>query len=111
VRRRDPEAMRLSPVPRHGAGELFLKGPIPWAWLHRAICLPGRALHVALQLWFHAGIAGNGIVAINLSRLSVDRSAASRGLAALEAAGLVRVQRKPGRKPLVTILPALGIRQ
>jgi hypothetical protein len=97
--------MRISPLPRHTAGELFLKGPIPWSWLLKTMVLPGRALHVALVLWFRAGLAGNGVVSVNLSRLPVDRSAASRGLAALEAAGLIAVRRRPGRKPLVTILP------
>ena len=29
---------------------LFLKGPIPWAWLGAAVRLPGRALHVALWI-------------------------------------------------------------
>ncbi len=51
-------------------------------------------------------MVSNGVVTVNLSRLSVDRSSASRGLAALEAAGLVAVKRRPGRKPLVTLLPA-----
>ena len=96
---------------RFSKGELFLRGPIPWVWLERAMRLPGRALHVALFLWLKAGIIKSALVTVNLSRLSVDRSAASRGLAALEAAGLIRVERKPGRKPLVTILPMLGIRQ
>lgn len=89
---------------RFAKGELFLRGPIPWAWLQRAMVLPGRALHVALSLWLQAGILNGALVTVNLSRLSVDRSAASRGLAALEAAGLVSVRRRPGRKPLVTIL-------
>lgn len=89
---------------RFAKGELFLRGPIPWVWLQRAMALPGRALHVALHLWLMSGILKGAVVAINLSRLSVDRSAASRGLAALEAAGLVRATRRPGRKPVVTIL-------
>lgn len=89
----------------------FLKGPVSWPWLQRAMALPGRAVHVGLHLWLMAGVLNSKVVTINLSRLSVDRSAASRGLVALEAAGLVAVQRRPGRKPLVTILPARGVRQ
>jgi len=39
-----------------------------------------------------------------LSAFGVDRDAKRRGLAALEAAGLVTVERKPGRNPIVTIV-------
>lgn len=84
----------------------FLRGPIPWPWLVSAMKLPGCAVHVGLHLWVMAGITNTMTVPLNLSRLSVDRSAASRGLAALEGARLVSVARRPGRKPLVTILPS-----
>jgi DNA-binding transcriptional ArsR family regulator len=104
LRRVDHQAMAVVPAPRHRDGELFVKGPIPWSWLAAAMALPGRALHVGIALWLRAGIAGNGVVSVNLSRLPVDRSASSRGLRALEAAGLVSVSRRPGRKPLVTLL-------
>ena len=97
-----------SEVPRHAQGEAFLKGPIPWAWLSRASSLPGKALHVGVALWFAAGKEQTGIIAINLSRLALefgfDRSAASRGLDFLALAGLVAVDRHPGRKPVVTLI-------
>ena len=89
---------------KHPPGELFLKGPIPWPWLGKAMQLPGKALAVALHVWWRSGIERSSCIMINLSRLSVDRSAASRGLAALEAAGLVTVIRAPGRRPRVTIV-------
>ena len=95
--------------------ERFLKGPIPWPWLERASSLPGRALHVAIRLWFEKGLTkSSGKVSISMTgmaRMGVSRFAASRGLTALEAAGLVSVVRHPGRKPVVTILsmpPAQG---
>ena len=102
--RADVELLSLVDVPRHRQGERFLKGPIPWAWLARAMALPGKAVHVGIAVWMAAGIARNGLIAVNLSRLPIGRSAASRGLAALERAGLVSVQRTAGRKPLVTVL-------
>ncbi len=98
---------RRTRLPRHGPGEKFLKGPIPWKWLARAAQQPGRALHVGLALWFWAGIKRSGQVALSISRLSmlgVNRFAAYRGLAALEQVGLVAVQRQKGRNPIVTIL-------
>jgi len=102
-----PQDRRRTRLPRHKPGEKFLKGPIPWKWLTRAAQQRGRALHVALGLWFWAGIKGSGQVALSISRLStlgVNRFAAYRGLAALERVGLVAVHRQRGRKPIVTIL-------
>ena len=96
--------------PVHRRGEHFLKGPIPFPWLRGAAGLPGRALAVATELWFGAGIKKQRTLSISLSNLRVapriSRSAASRALQALEHAGLVSVQRRPGRKPLVTLLDA-----
>ena len=93
--------------PRHKTGERFLKGPIPWSWLTAAARLPGKALHVAIMLWFKAGIAKRRTVSVShsvLKQLGVGRNAARRGLAALESAELVTVDRKPGRSPTVTLL-------
>jgi len=64
-------------------------------------------LHVAVELWFQAGIRKRREIRLGLAQLSsfgVDRFAASRGLKALEHAGLVSVVRHPGRQPVVTIL-------
>jgi hypothetical protein len=94
--------------PRHRTGERFLKGPIPWSWLARAARQPGKALHVAIAAWHQAAMARSATVPLSLSDLAGDlgvlRDAARRGLEALEAAGLVRVERCAGRRPLVTIL-------
>lgn len=96
--------------PRHAAGEPFLKGPIPWAWLREAARLPGKALAVALMVWRLAGMHKSDSVAFSLTslegELGVTRDSARRGLEALEVAGLVSVHRHPGRKPVVTLLPA-----
>ncbi len=115
----DPERLKLPgdiawdgdpPVskqpPRHKPGELFLKGPIPWNWLTRAARLPGRALQVALIVWFGAGLEKNRTVPFSYKRaaeMGCKREAARRGLAALERDGLVSVERGPGRSPRVTL--------
>ncbi len=94
-------------MPRHRPGERFLKGPVPWQWLTRAAQQPGRALHVAIAIWFWASIIGSGQIALSISRLKelgVSRYAAYRGLAALERAGLILVQRHRGRKPIITLM-------
>jgi hypothetical protein len=93
-------------LPRHHRGQKFLKGPIPWNWLSRAALLPGRALAVALVLWRDAGMRRCRRVPFRLraaAGLGISRSAARRGLRALEVAGLVTVERPPGLYPQVTL--------
>lgn len=112
----DPEQLRLTPsstlvtrkpvLPRHKAGERFLKGPIPWKWLSVAARLPGKALHVGIGLWFLAAVNHSAQVKLSMSLLGdmgVSRHSAYRGLLALERAGLVEAQRHPGRNSVVTI--------
>jgi hypothetical protein len=95
-------------LPRHEPGQKFLKGPIPLNWLSLAASQPGKALHVALALWFWAGMKRSRQVTLSMSwlraTLGVDRHSGYRGLAALEVIGLVSVVRHQGRKPIVTLL-------
>lgn len=94
-------------LPRHRTGEKFLKGPIPLKWLTLAATLPGKALHLAVALWFQAGVEGSATIRLNLSRLQdfgVERSAGSRALEILSSRRLVTVTRRPGCAPIVTIL-------
>ena len=94
-------------LPRHKPGEKFLKGPIPWNWLAQAVSQPGKALHVAIALWFLAGVKRTRTVPLSgsvLDELGVSRYSGYRALTALEHAGLVRVERHRGRNPIVTIL-------
>jgi hypothetical protein len=123
----DPDQLRLPPgsiaharvptkrLPRHRKGQKFLRGPIPLSWLSAACRLGGKAVHVGLAIWFKAGLTRSREVPLSLSQgaeFGFDRFAGSRGLVALEQAGLVSVNRAPGRKPIVTILdpesPAAG---
>lgn len=106
VRSVQPTAQRARP-PRHAKGEGFLKGPVPLAWLEAAARLPGRSLHAGLALWYAAGLARSAVVPLsNISgdRFGLDRNAKYRALEWLEGAGLVKVERKLGRAPVVTIL-------
>jgi hypothetical protein len=95
-------------LPRHHQGEEFMRGPIPLAWLCRACRLRGKALAVAMALWFKAGAQRNTPTVVLsgalLKRFGVtSRKAGYHGLAALERAGLVAVERHTGRCPVVTI--------
>jgi hypothetical protein len=55
-----PQPAKPQRPPRHRAGDWFLKGPIPGAWLTRVFAMPtrtsGRALRVGLALWYLVGV-------------------------------------------------------
>ena len=94
--------------PKPKAGKRFLKGPIPLEWLILAGRQPGMALHVAIWLWYLAGLTRSRQVQLNGSQLAmqlhVNRRSVSRGLAALENAHLITVVRRSGKKRQVTLL-------
>ena len=107
-----PTAVQLPPkraqLPRHKKGEEFVKGPIPLTWLSKACRLRGKALAIAMALWFKAGVQRNVPTVVLSSTLLkrfgvTNRKSGYRGLALLEAAGLVEVERHRGRCPRVTI--------
>ena len=75
--------------PRHRAGDKFLRGPIPLAWLALAAKQPGKALAVALVLWFLAGVQKHKAVKWEPSTaelFGMSRHVAYRGQKALEKA-------------------------
>ena len=89
---------------RHGT---TLRGPVSIDWLSAAARLPGRSLHVGIALWTIAGMEKSHIVQltnVNGRRFGLDRNAKYRALQWLEGAGLIAVDRKLGRAPVVTIL-------
>ena len=112
----DPDRLRCSSKPRQAVvqwlsrprkGEHFLKGPVPLPWLETAARLPGRSLHAGVALWYVAGLTRSPTIPLsNIAggKFGLDRNAKYRALAWLECAGLVRVDRKLGRAPVVTIV-------
>jgi len=108
-----PRPTKRQRPPRHRAGEWFLKGPIPGGWLTRAAGLSFRALRAGLALWYLAGVGGTRVVKPTRDtwdRFGLSPDAGRRGLAALEGAGLVAVDRHPGRGHVVTIRGIVGVR-
>ncbi|MDP1526992.1 MAG: hypothetical protein Q8M20_14355 [Rhodocyclaceae bacterium] len=86
---------------------LFLRGPISLAWLKKAAELPGKSLNVALALCWLNGMAKGKpfkLTQLSLNYLHVARDAARDGLTRLEQAGLITVDRKTGRRPIISIL-------
>lgn len=108
----DPEKLRISTAIRHIPKKSdrrrngFIKGPIPLGWITTAAGVKGKTLHVAMVLWFLAGLKRSRTVALSQSALrlfGVGRQASYRALLRLENAGLVSVDRHPGRNAIVTI--------
>jgi hypothetical protein len=85
--------------------EKFIR-PMPLAWVERAAHLPGKALALGLCLWYKAGLTGDLTVLLCLPRagLGLNEQAARRALHQLKNAGLVWVERQPGRGLRVTLL-------
>ena len=76
-------------------------------WLEAAARLPGKSLHTGVAIWYAAGLTRSSSVPLsNIAghRFGLDRNAKYRALGWLEGAGLIDVQRKLGRAPVVTIL-------
>ncbi len=85
----------------------FVRGPIPLMWLSRAAKIQGKALNVAVALWWLQGMARGKPFKLTqkaLKYLNVSRYAAGDGLARLEREGLLRVERKAGQRPTISIL-------
>jgi hypothetical protein len=85
----------------------FIRGPLPVSWIAAAAKLHRQALAVAMAVWFRKGIERAKqfpLYPSALARFGVNRWSGYRALAAMEAAGLVRVERHRGRSPLVTVL-------
>ena len=94
----------LAAAPREA---LFLRGPVPLEWLGKAAALPGKTLNVAIALWWRHGMAKGKPFKLTqqaLKYLHVERDAASSGLVRLERAGLIRVERRPGQRPIISIV-------
>jgi hypothetical protein len=87
--------------------ELFIRGPIPMSWVQKAAKLPGKALALAMGLWWLQGMAKGVEVTVTrlmLQRMNLSRDAAADGLTRLEDAGLIKVTRAPGKRPRVHIV-------
>jgi hypothetical protein len=86
---------------------LFIKGPISVAWLSAASKLPGKALNVALAIQWLAGMSAGKpfkLTRAALAMFAVSADAAQDALPRLEAASLISAARRPGQRPLITVL-------
>ena len=87
-------------------GGRFIKGPIPLDWIEVAIPLGRKAINVAMAIWYCYGFKHETEIKLTPTKLKpfrVTTETARTILHKFEAAGLVSVDRKQGRSPLVTI--------
>lgn len=84
---------------------------LPLDWLERAAKLPGKALHVALTLLYLMSLRRSSEVRFSqatLRRLGTSRDASYDALAHMAETGLIRLDKRPGRAHVVTLLGANG---
>jgi hypothetical protein len=86
----------------------FLKGPIPTHWLIKANRAGGSSLAVGNILWHLCGLRQGEqtilLTTVECKKWGVSRESKRRALEALESAGLIAVERRGSKNPLVTIL-------
>ena len=85
----------------------FLRGPIPLKWLTEASALPGKSINVGIGLWWLHGMSHGKpfkLTSKALKALNVSNDAAYDALVRLEENGLVKLERKPGQRPVITML-------
>ncbi len=84
----------------------FLKRPVPLAAIQSASQLPGKALAVLLAAYYRGGLTRQSRVTMTTALLEgfgVNRHARYRALAALKEAGLLSVETRHGKNPVVTL--------
>lgn len=86
----------------------FVRGPIPLSMIKAAIDAGrGKGLGVLMALLHRCWRKNTRRVCLSgqlLSTVGIQRHSGYRGLADLEDAGLVTVERRGGRSPMVTII-------
>jgi hypothetical protein len=90
-----------------GSSGLFIKGPIPLAWLQKANALGGSTGTVAAGLWFYAGLNKSRRFRIDrrLDQLCcVTRQTRNIVLGRLQSHSLINIYPKRGAYPTIEVL-------
>jgi hypothetical protein len=108
----DPEKYFADASPKHKISKNnkseFYVPSIPIPWLKKIYVLPGASLKVALIIWRTYRME-NSQNTFKLTKkycepFEISRYQRFRGLRGLEEAGLIEVDQKPGRAPVITLL-------
>jgi hypothetical protein len=90
-----------------GSSDLFIKGPIPLAWLQKANALGGSTGTVTAGLWFYAGLNKSRRFRIDrrLDQLCcVTRQTRNIVLGRLQSHSLINIYPKRGAYPTIEVL-------
>ena len=93
--------------PKKLIGSPFIKGPLPLDWIIAANSLPGKTGAVGLAIWFLVGVKCTRTVKLTrqIEQIAAcHRKAVYAAITSLEQAGLLRVERRQGARPTVTVL-------
>lgn len=85
----------------------FFKGPIAFPWLAIASSCQGKAFPLAVLLCFQSGLSKKKTVVVQskfLNAFGISRHSYYIALRSLEEVGLVKVNRRRGRRAKVTLL-------
>jgi hypothetical protein len=89
----------------------FIKGPIPLAWLDGVLLMGGRALNVALAIWYQVGLRKSKTITLprtTTKLFRVTRHNVWRALKRMEEARMIFVLRRKGKLSHITILDFQG---
>jgi len=92
---------------RQAVKNLFVKGPIPLDWLKEVAILPGKSLNVAMAIQWLEGMSGGKPVKLTKkaeASFNVSSDTSRECLNRLEEAGLIRLTRSPGKRPLIQVV-------
>jgi DNA-binding transcriptional ArsR family regulator len=85
----------------------FIKGPVSISWMIKAAKISSSAGLLGCLLWYYYGLSGTPIIRVTskkLKEIKLPKRTADWALTRLEEAGLVKINRRHGRAPLVRIL-------
>jgi hypothetical protein len=115
-----PDSLRVPPeMGVYAKKSRFIRRPVrvfdepfvsslPLRWVSAAARLPGKSLQVALVVWYQTTIEKNVTIKLSSKTLEMfgvtDGGTKRRALESLENGGLIKVEQKNGKLPLVTIL-------
>jgi DNA-binding transcriptional ArsR family regulator len=89
----------------------FIAGPVDVSWVCQASRLGVKALLVGLSLWHLRGLRRSDTFIVSnlmVREWGIEPDAKSRALRTLEKAGLIAVERRGKRNPLVTLMVGMG---
>jgi hypothetical protein len=96
-------------LPKKGGIVKFIRGPIPLPWITEAVKLSPCALRISMVIWYVRGLRKSETIILSnkmLKEFNLDRHTKYRGLKLLEGAGLIEVERRFKKNPMVTIKKA-----